>query len=92
MDLGSLDNSLSVLLEGASNHEFSEIVRLLKIEQLADLGGTLGSKTTGNAVVSDIGDLSLTLLDETRLRTERSAPTMHPRTDLRLRSPWRRGR
>jgi hypothetical protein len=27
-----------------------------------------------------------------RLRTERSLPTMQPRTDLRLRSPVRRGR
>lgn len=65
LDLSSLHDVLaSLVLEGAGNHVFTDIGRLVQVEQGSDLGGTLGSKTTGDGSVGQIGDLSITLLDD----------------------------
>ena len=54
---------LSVLFNGTTNDILANIVSLLKLEQLADLGGTLGTKTKRVDSVSQTGEGAVTLLD-----------------------------
>jgi len=57
LDLGSLVAALSLLGgEGTSDDVFADIVLLGKVEQFADVVGTLGTKTTGDRVVGKTFD------------------------------------
>lgn len=66
LDLGSNDGSTTTFLLGGLdvlNDVLADIVFLAQVEQLADLGSTLGTQATGNRSVSQTGELSFTLLD-----------------------------
>ena len=64
LDLGSLELGLLAFLDGQGtlDHVLAHVVILAEVEQLADLGGSLGSQSTGNGVVSEAGDFVLALL------------------------------
>jgi len=63
LDLGSLGNGLSVLLNGTTNNILANIVLLLKLEELANLGGTLGSETQRINGVGQSREGRISLLD-----------------------------
>merc|ERR1719394_590105 len=64
LDLGCFELGFLSLLDGERplDHVIADIVVLLKVKQLADLGGTLRSQTTGNGGVSKSGDFVISLL------------------------------
>lgn len=67
LDLGGLGVRLGSLLLGgdlSSDDELSDIVLLGQVEELSDLGGSLGTQSSGQDGVGESGDLSLTLLDD----------------------------
>lgn len=47
LDLGGLGVRLAVLLNLAANHELADVILLGKVEKLADVVGTLGTKSSG---------------------------------------------
>lgn len=51
-------------LDLPSDNILSHIVLLAQVEELSDLGRTLGTESLGEDVVGQIGDLTLTLLDD----------------------------
>lgn len=59
LDLGCLGLGFLPLLagEGALDHVLTHIVLLAQVEQLADLGGTLGAQAAGHGAVGQPGDL-----------------------------------
>ena len=65
LDLGGLVFLLLALLQGKGplDHVLADVVLLAQVKKLPDLAGTLGSKSPGDGVVSESGDLSLSLLD-----------------------------
>jgi hypothetical protein len=66
LDLGSLGVGLLLGVLGlnlTTDNELANIIRLVQVEELADVVGTLGSKTLGNSSVGKAGDVLLTLLD-----------------------------
>jgi hypothetical protein len=66
LDLGSLGVrrlALTLRLDLSSDNVLADIVILGEAEELADLGGALGSETLGVDDVGETGDLALTLLD-----------------------------
>ena len=66
LDLGSLVLGLLAFLDDqwALDDVLANIVVLGQVEELPDLGGTLGSETTGNGAVGKAGNLGVTLLDD----------------------------
>lgn len=65
LDLGGLGVvALSFPGDGTADDEFSDIVLLVQAEELADLGGTLGSKALGVDDVGEAGYFPFTLLDD----------------------------
>lgn len=122
LDLGGLGVVLLALLgDSTADDELADIVLLVKTEEAADLGGTLGAQTLGDNGVGEAGELLLALLDDAQskdgkvltgdgckmIRSIMGCSIFHafspdrgrdgsyhvpPRTDLRLRSPVRRGR
>jgi len=46
----------------------TDIILLAQVEELSDLAGSLGTKTAGNVLVCDSGQLSLTLLDDNQVK------------------------
>lgn len=66
LDLGGLILLLLAILKGQGplDHVLADIVILAQVEELPDLAGTLGSKSPGDGVVGESGDLTLTLLDD----------------------------
>lgn len=74
LNLGSLGIGLGTLLLGddlAANNELTDIVLLGKVEELADVVGTLGTETLGDSGlgVSETGDLLLTLFDDDKVES-----------------------
>lgn len=66
-DNSRLGVRLGTLLLGdnlTANDELADVVLLRQVEELADLGGSLGTKTLGLDGVSQAGDVGLTLLDD----------------------------
>lgn len=59
LDLGGLGLGFLALLagEGALDNVLAHVVLLAQIEQLTDLGGTLGAQTAGHRAISQPGDL-----------------------------------
>lgn len=65
LDLRSLGVLLLALLgDGAADDELADVVLLVKVEESADLGGTLGTESLGDDNVGQAGKLVLTLLDD----------------------------
>ena len=66
LDLGGLVFLLLAILEGQRplDHVLTDVVILAQVEQLPDLRCTLGSKSPRDGVVSEAGDLTLSLLDD----------------------------
>lgn len=65
LDLGGLGVVLLALLgDSAADDELADIVLLVKTEEAADLGGTLGTQALGDDGVGETGELTLTLLDD----------------------------
>jgi hypothetical protein len=67
LDLGSLGVrrlALTLGLDLSSDNVLTDIVILGEAEELADLGGALGSETLGVDDVGETGDLVITLLDD----------------------------
>ena len=66
LDLGGFELGLLALLDGQGplDDVLANVVELGQVEQLADLGGALGSQTAGNGVVGEAGDLVLALLHD----------------------------
>jgi len=64
LDLGSLGVLLAILGDGAADDELADIVLLVKAEEAADLGGTLGAEALGDDGVGQAGEVVLTLLDD----------------------------
>ena len=62
--LGCFELGFLSLLDGERplDHVIADIVVLLKVKQLADLGGTLRSQTTGNGGVGKSGNFVISLL------------------------------
>merc|ERR1719387_1341817 len=54
---------LLLALDGAANHELADIVLLLEVEELLDVGRALRSEAAGLVVVSETRDFLSTLLD-----------------------------
>ena len=53
MDLGGLSSDgLAILFDLSSDDESSDIIILSQSEELSDLGGSLGSESLGDLVVS----------------------------------------
>lgn len=61
--LGVRGLTLTLGLNLSSNNVLADIVILGEAEELADLGGTLGTKALGVNDVGEAGDISITLLD-----------------------------
>lgn len=61
LDLGCLGLGFLALLasEGALDHILAHIILLAQVEQLADLGGTLGAQAAGHGAVSQSRDILL---------------------------------
>lgn len=86
LDLGGLGLGLSVLLNSTTNDVLANIVSLLELEELADLGGTLGTKTERIDSVGQTGKRAFALLDDDHVQdrqvigdnapTNRSSSTM----------------
>lgn len=86
LDLGGLGLGLSVLLNSTTNDVLANIVSLLELEQFADLGGTLGTKTERINGVGQSGERAVALLDDDHVQdrqivgdnasTNRSSSTM----------------
>jgi hypothetical protein len=67
LDLGSLGVGLLLGVLGlnlTTDNELANIIRLVQVEELADVVGTLGSETLGDSSVGKTGDVLLTLLDD----------------------------
>lgn len=65
LDLGGLGVlGLALLGDGAADDELADVVLLVKTEETADLGGTLGAETLGDNGVGQTGEVALTLLDD----------------------------
>lgn len=66
LDLGSLVLGLLAFLDDqwALDDVLANIVVLGQVEELPDLGSTLGSETAGNGAVGKAGNLGVTLLDD----------------------------
>lgn len=65
LDPGSLGVFLLALLgDGAADDELADVVLLVETEEVADLGGTLGSESLGDNGVGETGELTLALLDD----------------------------
>jgi len=64
LDLGGLEVWLLAFLGGdlTLDHVLADIVGLAQVEQLADLGGTLGSQAAGLSGVGQTGDVIITSL------------------------------
>jgi len=56
--------ALTLWLDLAADDELADIIILGETEELADLGGALGTKTLGVDSVGDAGDIGLSLLDD----------------------------
>lgn len=69
LDLGGLILLLLAILKGQGplDHVLADIVILAQVEQFPDLAGALGSKSPGDGVVGESGDLTLTLLDNSQV-------------------------
>ena len=63
LDLGDLVVSLAVLLEGSADGGLGDGVALLQIEELLDLGSSLGPQPHGVDDVSQTREVLLSLLD-----------------------------
>ena len=65
LDLGGLILLLLAILKGQGplDHVLADIIILAQVKQLPDLAGTLGSKSPGDGVIGESGDLTFTLLD-----------------------------
>ena len=67
LDLGGLDGGLLAFLLGGDdtlNDVLADIIVLGQVEELADLGSTLGTETAGNGGVSETGEGAFTLLSD----------------------------
>ncbi len=64
LDLGGFVESLVTLLDLSSNNVLSHVVGLSESEDLSDVGGSLGSESSGLGVGGHTVDLSLALLDD----------------------------
>jgi len=66
LDLGGLEGGGLALLgrQRPLDDVLPDIIALAQVEELADVGGTLGSQTPGDGVVGQSGDLGLALLDD----------------------------
>lgn len=65
LDLGGLGVvRLALTSDGAADDELADIVLLVETEELADVGGTLGTESLGVDDVCEAGDVALTLLDD----------------------------
>lgn len=65
LDLGGLGVVLLALLgDGTADDELADVVLLVKTEEAADLGGTLGTQALGDDGVGQAGELLLTLLED----------------------------
>ena len=66
LNLGGLADLLSVLLVFTVNDVLADIILLGEVEELADVGGSLGTKTAGlsRGGVGKSGNILLTLLDD----------------------------
>lgn len=51
-----------LLLNRTGDHVLADIVGLVQVEELADLGGSLGTKSLGHAGVGESLDLAVPLL------------------------------
>jgi len=66
LDLGSLELLLLSVLEGERTFDdiLANVVILGQVEQLPDLGGSLGPETAGDGVVGEAGNLLVALFDD----------------------------
>ena len=64
LDLGALVESLVTLLDLAADDVLSDIVLLAESEDLADVAGSLGTKSAGLVVGGHTLDVSITLLND----------------------------
>jgi hypothetical protein len=66
LDLGGTGLLLLALLLGelTLDNELTNVILLGEVEELSDLGGSLGAKTAGNGGVGQTGKLGITLLDD----------------------------
>ena len=67
LDLGGLEPLLGLALlqgQGPLDHVLAHVIVLSQVEQLTDLGGTLGSEPAGDGVVGQAGNLSIALLHD----------------------------
>lgn len=68
LDLGSLGVRLATfLLNGTADNSLGNIVFLGKVEELADVAGTLGTKTAGLGDISQTRELLLALLNNNKV-------------------------
>jgi len=68
LDLGSLVLLLAVLcFELATNHVSADVVILGKVEEFADVVGTLGSKAAGDGAIGEAFDVSVALLQDNQV-------------------------
>jgi hypothetical protein len=69
LDLGSLGVGLLLGVLGlnlTTNDELANIIRLVQVEELADVVGTLGTETLGDSSISQSGNVLLTLLNNNK--------------------------
>lgn len=65
LDLGGLSSDgLAILFDLSSDDESSDIIILSQSEELSDLGGSLGSESLGDLVVSQTFNIGFTLLGD----------------------------
>jgi hypothetical protein len=64
LDLRSLDDGLAVLFEDSGDDSLSDIVGLLQVEELSDVGGPLRSETLGDNNVRQAFDLTGSLSED----------------------------
>jgi len=66
LDLGG-DGAIALTLlsgDGATDDELTDIILLGQVEELADARGALGTKTLSDGLISNGGDLGISLLDD----------------------------
>lgn len=60
LELSLKPQGLTLLSQGPSDHVLPDVILLRQVEELADLAGPFGSKTTGHSAVCQSRDVVLT--------------------------------
>jgi len=87
LNLGALGDGLALLLNGTGNDVLSNIISLGKVEQIANLVGSLGAESLGDRHIGEALDLVVTLLDDDKVQHSEVRTNNATMNGFLLRSP-----